>query len=139
LSCSSVRGAGCLEGFDDQCDSRGASVALDLDSGGIALEHNDDHLVAEPVADPANPQLSASGLGQPRAAMGTEDGVGNLERSWSPNAKHRDGAAAFGRQTAHERSGVTRIASRGSRSNLADAPFHQHVDPWCRRPPRLRF
>ena len=87
-------------------------MALDLDGGGIALEHNDDHLVAQPVADPAKPQMSAPGLGQPRTAMGSENGVGDLERSWSPDAEHRDGAAAFCREAAHERFTPTRLAFR---------------------------
>ena len=47
------RGSGCLEGVDDQGDGRGPAVALHLDGGGIALEHNRDDLIAESVADSA--------------------------------------------------------------------------------------
>ncbi len=84
-----------LEGPDNQRDRGFPSVTLHFYGRGLFLKHDGNDLITEPIADPAEPQSSTWGIGQSCAANGSENGVGDINRSWSPDAEHRDGAAAF--------------------------------------------
>jgi hypothetical protein len=88
-------GSGCLEGFNDQRNGGFPSVALHLDSYGLFLEYNDDHLVAQPVADVTQAQHAARRFGQPDTAILSKHGVNNFDRARTPHADHGDGATAF--------------------------------------------